>query len=79
MLMTFPTNMGIFTFVLGIALFVYLVKVFNKTPSDTNKLRELKNIMDRKRCGEQIYLDDLKYLNRNDLKKYLDAKFSDEK
>lgn len=89
--MTFPSDMDVISFVLGITIFYFIfIRPIIKTPEykylkkikkeiGKDKFNELKEVVERKNNGETIYPDDLKYLNRNDLKKYLDAKFSDEK
>lgn len=91
MFVAFPSDMDFISFLLGIAIFYFaFIRPITKTSEykypkqvkkeiGENKFNELKEVVERKNNGETIYPDDLKYLNRNDLKKYLDAKFSDEK
>ena len=91
MIVAFPSDMDFISFLLGIAIFYFaFIRPITKTPEykypkqvkkeiGKNKFNELKEIVERKNSGETIYLDDLKYLDREDLKKYLNARFSDEK
>ncbi|WP_169976503.1 MULTISPECIES: hypothetical protein [unclassified Campylobacter] len=75
----FVVDSGIYglAFIASIFLLRYIAKVEAR---DKNKLDELNDIIRRRKRGETLYVEDLKYLTKEDLKRHLkNVRFIDEK
>ncbi len=56
---------------------IFLYFLAKRDEKRAKKIKEMQDLIKRQENGETIYVDEVKYLTKQELKKYLGAKFYD--